>query len=537
MIRLKSIGMTVLLSAVATPVNAQSVDGLLTAFDIVTAIVGGNVTVPGIDNTQSTVDVTIGGRTYTLATTDGSPAQAFIDNIASQNEAQLLVNGDRVEVETDAASFQNTTATSDTRIRGTLENTPLDVTYTGRIEDLETADTVSAVVNSEQVQLSLPPNTNIGDVNGQTNIELVVNNEQIYNGSIDDLDNNEVLALEVANSINVINPITTLGFELQQVQQGRAIGTSRARVSSVLHTPTGVANGMETASFSGIDPNQQLVFSSEETGQVLGSSVAQAPGTPFNEARMAVWSELDYADFSNDDPAFRSEGDMVSFTLGVDALLDDQFLVGASAGYDYLDAKGGGSLNNALEMDVINLSAYGAASMMDGRFVPEVAVNVGLIDADVTSATGGTGETDGYSIVGRLGGTVQQQVNNGNAVVGAFGGIELGYQELEGFTDSLNVVVEPSETPLGEVDLGVRGAVDVTPGFTIIGSAAYTFDFSDELESNVYLDALSEDYVELSAAASWNATNQLSVNFGGSTKLGMDDREEYIVGGGATFRF
>ena len=294
---------------------------------------------------------------------------------------------------------------------------------------------------------------------------------------------------------------------------------------------------METASFSGIDPNQQLVFSSEETGQVLGSSVAQAPGTPFDEARMAVWSELDYADFSNDDPAFRSEGDMVSFTLGVDALLDDQFLVGASAGYDYLDAKGGGSLNNALEMDVINLSAYGAASMMDGMFVPEVAVNVGLIDADVTSATGGTGETDGYSIVGRLGGTVQQQVNNGNAVVGAFGGIELGYQELEGFTDSLNVVVEPSETPLGEVDLGVRGAVDVTPGFTIIGSAAYTFDFSDELESNVYLDALSEDYVELSAAASWNATNQLSVNFGGSTKLGMDDREEYIVGGGATFRF
>lgn len=537
MIRLKSIGMTVLLSAVATPVNAQSVDGLLTAFDIVTAIVGGNVTVPGIDDTQSTVDVTIGGRTYTLATTDGSPAQAFIDNIASQNEAQLLVNGDRVEVETDAANFQSTTATSDTRIRGTLENTPLDVTYTGRIEDLETADTVSAVVNSEQVQLSLPPNTNIGDVDGQTNIELIVNNEQIYNGSIDDLDNNEVLALEVANSINVINPITTLGFELQQVQQGRAIGTSRARVSSVLHTPTGVANGMETASFSGIDPNQQLVFSSEETGQVLGSSVAQAPGTPFNEARMAVWSELDYADFSNDDPAFRSEGDMVSFTLGVDALLDDQFLVGASAGYDYLDAKGGGSLNNALEMDVINLSAYGAASMMDGMFVPEVAVNFGLIDADVTSATGGTGETDGYSIVGRLGGTVQQQVNNGNAVVGAFGGIELGYQELEGFTDSLNVVVEPSETPLGEVDLGVRGAVDVTPGFTIIGSAAYTFDFSDELESNVYLDALSEDYVELSAAASWNATNQLSVNFGGSTKLGMDDREEYIVGGGATFRF
>lgn len=534
---LGSAGACALAIGFASPASAQSFEGVITAFDVLVAIVSDDVTLPTLGDEDSTATITAGGRDYVVATVDASPLEELLDNAETQQQVELLVDGDLITVSTDAADFGSLVPTSEIRVEGTVENTRVEVEYTGDLDELSSASVLDFQLNGEAVTVTLPTDTDLTDLDGTTPVSIVVDGDEVYSGTVDDLEDNDVVALEVANSVNTISTVTTLGFEVQQVQQGRAIGTSRSRISGVFHTPGGPSDGMMADLYGAFSPNEQLAMAEGGASMdVLGGSVAQADRFGFGEAATAVWVEVDYTDFSNDDPAFRSDGEMVSFTVGADALFDDQYLLGVSVGYDTLDADGGGSLNNSLEMDAFNLSLYGAGALADGMFIPEAALNIAILNVDTGTSTGASGETDGYSIVGRVGATAQREVFE-NAVVGAFGGLELGYQELDGFTDSQGVVTDTRETPLGEFDLGIRGAVEAGHGLSVIGSAAYVFDFSDELDSDIYLDELSENYVELSAQAAWEATEQFTINVGGSTKLGMEDRDEFTIGGGASYRF
>ena len=530
-----------------TTAGAQSLNGVVTIFDLVGGISAGDIVVLVNDPADPIGIATVYGRQYVLGTVDGAPLRAFLEtDLFNAQATRLVVDGAVLRITTTATSLGAVDASSETTVRGVIDNDEVSLSFIGPGFNLVTQDRVTVTVNGESLHIRVPPGQSLRALQVDTPVTVAVGGTTVFTGTAVEFQN-AILSgdLAIATPLNLVNPVTSAGFEVQQVHSGRAIQRSRDRITqafiSTSHRRTGTPR--QTAAGDGLAANQQLAMAAgvgrDGYGGPIASSVARIDtltGEPA-EAAFTLWADLDYTDFGSDDVVVRTDGDMISGAIGLDAVIDRSVLVGLSAGYDLLEVNTGASGANRLEADILNLSPYAALSLLDGRVVPEAMLTFALMDVETRTSLGATGDTDGLAVVGRLGTSVQQPLGGGVFVVGAFGGIELGYQRINGFTDSAGVTTDANETWAGTADLGIRGSIRLLNRLSATGSAAYVVDYSGNLTEDFYIDRLSDDYAELGGELVWQPIDPFALNAGGSVKLGMDDRHEYSLGGGARVHF
>ena len=543
----------VVLTVAGSLANAQDFDDLFGLFEVGAALLDGDAfDVDGAGPTATSVTGVVGGETYTITAPDGQPIRDYLNAIPSQTAADVLINGDLVQLSTDAANFDAAGAGSVTRIIADTDDGRVDTSVDGALGDLDDPTTVTGTFNGERFQLDFPAGTELGDIGDDTPITVSVNGDEIYSGTAGALEDDDLAQAALASSLNLLDPITNLNYGAQQVHSGLALGIAQTRVATVFGMPGGTSGGGVLAAAAGPSftaaPDQQLAMLPDAGRSLVGiaQSAQTVPSDPARRAatgdvRGAVWGDVAYASYDNDNPRYRAEGDVVGARVGADAVVFDTILIGAAVGFDTIDVDGGPSGRNHLSIDALSVSPYVAASLFDGLIVPEVVANYSTLDVETRSARGtaaaASGSSDGYSASIRGGLSVNQPFMDDSVIASLFGGVQAGYQAIDGFVNSRGVRIDLSESPMGEAEIGGRVTARLVPSVVVSGAAAYVFDFSDQFTENQFLEDLSDDYVELGGRLTWETTDAISVWVGGSTKLDLDDREEYVVHLNASWRF
>ena len=527
--------------------QTQSLDSLIAVFDIVGIVSNENLNPQTTVGDGSVALYTIFDRSYNFISVDGTSVDELLrSQTATPDTVQFQVNGDLITITTTADVLSAPNAEDQTTISGVVQGVNSSITFAGDGEDVLTENDVEVRYNGEALRIIMPEGQSLSAITLDMPITLTVDGETVFSGTTEEFEGRLTDGdIVIASALNILNPITTGGVEVQQLHTGSALSRADERIHRVFsaagHQRSPLAPMAGQPSRPG--PNQQLVFAGgsgiSDYGGLITSTVAQVDtltGQPV-EAEIGLWADFDYTDFGSDDLTVRSDGTMVSGAVGVDFLLAGTRLYGVSVAYDRLEIETGPTGANRLEANVFNVSPYVAASLFSDTLIPHAQFNLALMDIETRSSLGATGDTDGLSASGRIGATVQTGFGNDLVVLGAFTGIELGYQKLNGFEDSVGVQTDTNETWAGSVDAGVRASLRLLNRLAATGSVSYVYDYSRHLSDDFFVGQLSDDYVEIDGEIVWQPMNEFALDFGASTKLGQNDRREYTIGGGAQFTF
>ncbi len=545
---------------VATPAAAQNFDTILSIFSLGQFLSNDNPEANfDPDGGDSSTTGTFNGQRITITATDGTT----LDQVPGRQSIRLTVNGDAVTITTDASSFGATGSGSTTTIEGNLQGVSIDASVQGNLQSIPDSSRISGTLNGESIVIELPSGVTFRQLQpGNTQVDLTVdgeylgefsifvNDELVFSGTVAELEGDAMTALRLVSVLNLLNPVTNLSYEAQQVQTGLVLQSVSERIATVFGAPGGSAllPSFEAASL-GLRPDEptQLAMDRDRSLTDLGtfvSAVAQsANGERVGDRRASfgLWADFAYTAFENGNDRYRSDGDIYGFRVGGDALLQRRYLVGLALGFDRLQSDAGVSNRGHLELDAFNVSPYAAVSLFDGLLVSELVLNYARLDVSTITgrglATRADGETQGDSYSGRLGATVNHAVLDGSVLLSGIVGLQGGYQSIDGFTDSRGIEIDRSQTPMAEADVGARASARLLPSLAVSGRAAYVFDFSDSFDDSPYLAELSENYVELGGGVTWSPLPAASLGAGGSVKLGLDDREEYTLRLDASYRF
>lgn len=174
--RLRQLAVVAVLMAIGSgpiTVGAQSLNGVITIFDMVGGISAGDIVVLVNDPADPIGIATVYGRQYVLGTVDGAPLRAFLEtDLFNAQTTRLVVDGAVLRIMTTATSLGAVDASSETTVRGVIDNDEVSLSFIGPGFDLVTQDRVTVTVNGESLHIRVPPGQSLRALQVDTPVTL-----------------------------------------------------------------------------------------------------------------------------------------------------------------------------------------------------------------------------------------------------------------------------------------------------------------------------------------------------------------------------